>query len=140
MFKNYKNTIFLTVAIIAVVLIIYWRGKKAGEKETPKEVPLPIDTQGGNVTTFNPGPLTDALHDDINEIFGIRNIEPYRELLTISNSQLVAVYNDWNQRYYAEDSRTLPQAIKHEMTSLFSFTWPTLAETVLDRFKSLNLI
>jgi hypothetical protein len=139
MFKQYKNTIIITVAIIAVVLIIYWRGKKAGERETPKEVPLPTDTQGGNVT-FNPGALTDALHDDINEMFGIRDIEPYRELLTISNSQLVAVYNDWNNRYYLDDNRTLPQAIKHEMTSLFSFTWPTIAETVLERFKSLNLI
>lgn len=129
----------IAVAIIVIVLVIFFIGKKSGKKSAPKPVDLPPDTQPGGITQFNPGPYTDNLHEDITEIWGFRNSKPYSDLLSLSNTQVVAVYNDWNNRYYSEDNETLYQAIAAERFYTFTLGWPALRQTVLDRLWSLGL-
>jgi hypothetical protein len=129
------TTLFL---LLVMVLGVYFLGRKSGKKYVPDEVELPPDTQPGGATNFNPGPVTDAIYRDIYS-WGLRSTQPYRDALNLSNSQLVAVYNDWNKRYFQKDKETLPQAIAGERT-LWNYDWTITAGALLSRFKSLNLV
>lgn len=128
------------ILLIALILYLVFR---AGKKYRPSTVILPPDTQPGGITTFNPGTYTDALYNDIVCWFCTRDIAAWQDLLELSNSQIVAVYNDWNKRYYEKDKQTLVQALKGEYTTSIIFgtalDWKDLADTVVARFQSLGL-
>lgn len=134
---KYKTVIGIVVSIIIIITVIYILGRRSIKKQIPKDVELPSDTQAGGQTNFNPGPFTDAVYEDITEIIGTRDSVPYQNLLGLSNSQLVAVYNDWNQRYYSKVKQTLTQAIADEMT-IWNYSWVTVAGTLIERLKGLN--
>lgn len=123
--------------ILVIILVIYYKGKSAGKKYAPDPVTLPSDTQGNNVpANWNPGTITDALEQDVYG-YGLHNIAPYRDALKLSNSQLVAVHNDWNQRKYSKHQETLRQAIAVEF-----YTQGTVrgaARTLEDRLETLGL-
>lgn len=139
--KNWKPILITFVAVLAVALIIYFAGKKAGKATLPQEVKLPSDTQNQNRQenpTFNPGPYTDAIYQDIYEVLGMHNKAPYVELLKLSNTELVAVYNDWNKRYYSKDKETIVQAIKGEWT-IWNFESDIRMKSVVDRYNALGL-
>jgi hypothetical protein len=134
---KYKTGLIVMVSIIIIIVIVYILGRRSIKKQIPKEVELPSDTQSGNSSNFNPGPYTDAIYEDITEIFGTRDSKPYQDLLGLSNTQLVAVYNDWNQRYYSKSKETLTQAIAKE-TTIWNYSWLSVAGTLINRLKSLN--
>jgi hypothetical protein len=138
--KNFspKNIAIVIVVILIIVAIIYFLGKKAGKKTTPQEVELPSDIQPNEITSFNPGPYTDAIFQDVNELFGFRDAEPYNQALGLSNTQLVAVYNDWNQRYLNKVGKTMTKAIQDE-TTLWNYSFISAAKTLIDRLKNLKL-
>lgn len=136
---KYKTVIGIVVTIIIIIAVIYILGRRSIKKQIPKDVELPSDTQPGGQTNFNPGPYTDAVYEDITEIIGTRDSLPYQALLSLSNTQLVAVYNDWNQRYYTKLKETLTQAISKEYT-IWNYSWTSVAGTLIDRLKSLNCI
>jgi len=137
--KEYKNILIALVVTVIIVLIIYFVGKRAGKQYTPSEVELPPDVPTGGNYTFNPGPYTDALHEDINEMWGLRDKKAYTNLLNLGNSQLIAIYNDWNKRYYSEDNETLTQAISGEYFGISVYDWRPIVTQLLDRLKALNL-
>lgn len=138
--KNFspKNIAIVIVVILIIVAIIYFLGKRAGKKTTPQEVELPSDIQPNEITSFNPGPYTDAIFQDVNELFGFRDAEPYNQALGLSNTQLVAVYNDWNQRYLNKVGKTMTKAIQDE-TTLWNYSFISAAKTLIDRLKNLKL-
>lgn len=138
--KNAKAIIIIVVVVIGIVLAIYFSGKRAGKKTVPAPVPLPADTRGGSISpTFNPGPYTDPIWEDIDEIFGVHEAAPYVALNKLSNSELVAVYNDWNQRYFTKAGhKTMPQAIKGEYT-FWNTQWATVAGLIVERYAAMGL-
>lgn len=135
----FKNKWFwIVVVVLGIILFIYFSGRAAGRKFVPKDVIIPSDTQPiGSTGNFNPGPYTDAVYNDINT-FLPHSTAPYDDLIKLSNSQLVAVYNDWSQRYYSKSNETMVQALKGE-SSLFNVAWVYGVDAVLKRFASLNL-
>lgn len=135
--SKYKTVIGVVIGIIIIIAVIYILGRRSIKNRIPKDVELPPDTQPGDQTNFNPGPFTDAIYEDISEIIGVHDSQPYQALLGLSNSQLVAVYNDWNQRYYNKYKQTLTQAIAGE-SSVWNYSWLSVAGTLIDRLKSLN--
>lgn len=137
-FLKYRTQIIILVIVLVIILTIYFLGKHAGKKYVPKEVPLPADTQPGEMKNFNPGTYTDAVKDELYG-FGFRSAGPYNELLTLSNSQFVAVYNDWNKRYFEKHNETLPGAIKAEMGTVWNYSWVTAVGAVLERCSKLGL-
>lgn len=133
-----KAILIAIAAILVVVAIIYFLGKKAGKRITPQEVELPSDIQPNEVSSFNPGPFTDAIFEDVNETFGFRDAQPYNQALGLSNTQLVAVYNDWNNRYFNKAHKTMTKAIQDE-TTIWNYSFISAAQTLIDRLKSLKL-
>lgn len=125
------------ILLIALILYLVYR---AGKKYVPGPVILPPDTQPGGITTFNPGTYTDAIHTDITCYFCVHSSTPYADANALSNSQIVAIYNDWNKRYFEEDKETIVQAIKKERDTFgLNFAWQYSAGTLITRFESLGL-
>lgn len=139
-FGKYRNIVIGIIIVIVVVLIIYFWGKRNGKKYTPKDVTLPADTQGTGVPlNWNPATITDDIHEDLDEIVGVHSAIPYENAITLSNSQLVAVWNDWNHRYFNDfGNKNIVQAIKSE-TSLWNYDWALATKALVERYASLGL-
>lgn len=138
-FWDKNATLIIWVIIVLVIVgIIYYAGRKRGKQYVPQDIVIPVDTQSpGTPSTYNPGPITDAIHEDLDEAFGYHESQPYRAALKLSNSQLAAVYNDWNKRYARDfDGKTIIQAIEDEYT-LWNITWATVAGELVARFRTL---
>ncbi len=127
-FKNFKgdekrSMIFALVAFILSWLITRQLVSKAVEAETKPDPVIynPNNTGGGSIgngnsnPNFNPRPLTDALQQDIYEVWGIRNNSIYEQVAALNDIELLAVYNDYTDRYYSKDSETLIQAMNGEI-------------------------
>lgn len=142
--EKYSEWIIIIALIIIAIVIIYFMGRKQGKKYTPDDVDLPPDTQpvgtdGSSLSTWNPGPITDAIAADLSEFWGSHDAQPYNDALALSNSQLVAVYNDWNHRYFNDfDQKTLIGAIQDDWTA-WNYSWATATSTLVQKLKSLGL-
>lgn len=135
-----KNSgLIITIVIILIIVgIIYYVGKHAGTKYKPMDIVIPPDIQApGTPGIYNPSPITDAIYEDVSEKFGVHETEPYAAALKLSNSQLAAVYNDWNQRYSEKfDHKTIIQAIQGEYT-IWNYDWKIITGQLVNRFKTL---
>lgn len=123
----------ITVIIILILLIVYFIGKRAGKAVFPDAVEIPDDRPGTGTKQFNPGGLTDALESDIYGYWP-RNMQPYQDLLQLSDAGFVTVYNDWNKRYHKKHSETLRQAMAAEI-----YMNKTPIKTIFQRMDRLNL-
>ncbi len=136
---KYSEIIILILLAGVAVTIIYFSGKKKGKQYRPEDVVLPPDNQGsGNTDTFSPAPYTDAIKDEIYS-WGFRDATPLEDINSLSNSKFVAVYNDWNKRYYGKDKETLVGAIKKE-SSLWNYAWDGAKLTFINKAQTLNLV
>lgn len=136
---NKNKGIVITIFVILVIIgVIYYIGKGAGRKYVPDDIVIPTDTQSpGTPSNWNPGPYTDAIFQDLDEVFGVHEAKPYHAANQLSNSQLAAVYNDFNKRYSKDfDSKTIIQAIESEFT-IWNQEWANIAGALVQRFKSL---
>lgn len=136
---NLKVYIIVGLIIVAILVAVFLIGRHKGKQYTPSTVKLPSDTQGIAVpSNWNPGTITDAIHYDVYCKVCFRSTQPYTDAAALSNSQLVAVHNDWNQRYFSENKETLRQAIEAEYSALNSAA-STAMGIVTDKLKSLGL-
>lgn len=124
--------------IIVILLIIYFIWKKFNNRYIPaKDVTLPPDTQSGNITTWNPGSYTDAIFNDLNDTFTPHSSTPYVNANQLSNSQLVAIYNDWNERYKSKFSNLdIISAVEGDFT-VWNYDWTIVAGAFASRMKTL---
>lgn len=129
---------WILLAIIITAIVIYYFGKKAGQAVAPKTVTLPGDIIGPGGNQFNPGPYTDGMYNDIyGGLFTPRDSTPYANALNLSDSQLVAVYNDWNNRYWAKDNETIIDALNGEHLAFMSTSFRDLRDQLVSRFQKL---
>lgn len=126
------------IIVIAVIIILYLLYRAYNNRYVPaKDVQLPSDTQAGGITNWNPGQYTDAIFEDLDEVAGVHEAQPYTEALNLSNSQMVAIYNDWNQRYKSKfDNKDIIAAIEGEFTA-WNYSWSTAAGNFATRMKTL---
>jgi hypothetical protein len=140
--KNFKSTLIIIIVVLVILVSIFLLGRYKGKKYVPKEVSLPSDTQpingGGVSTSFNPGPYTDAIASDVYDFFSLHSSQPYNDVLALSNTQVVAIYNDWNKRYFSKHNETLPAAIKAESTG-WNYSWVTATGALITRLTKLGL-
>lgn len=133
--KFVQNTIKITLVVLGIIAGIVIYKKIKDYLSRPPMVPIPNDqtSSGAPINQFDPKPITDAIHQDVYEIFGSRNNQAYNDFLNLSNSEIAVVYNDWTNRYYSADGETLTTAIAGELVPF------TQQKFVLDRLKTLNL-
>src|ERR1051325_2340441 len=111
---EYGNIVIIVVIAIIILMVIYFWGKSQGKKYVPQDVDLPEGEGGAN---FNPGTYTDAIYEDLDEVAGVHEEEPYKNALALSNAQLAVIYNDWNHRYAKDfDNKDLIGAIQDDWT------------------------
>jgi len=138
---NYFNSLSLTtkIIIVIVIIIIIYLIYRAYKKKyvQAKDVVLPPDTQGGNITNWNAGSYTDAIYNDVNDVFTPHSSLPYESANKLSNSQLVAIYNDWNARYKSKfDNKDIIDAVLGEFTWV-NYDWRLAAGAFTERMKTL---
>ena len=95
------------------------------------------DGNGSEQTAFEPKPFTDAIYNDIYENIGVRNTAAYTDLLNLSNTNLVQVYNDWTHRYFNKEGETLTAAIAGEWGFWYN-SFATVRDTLVSKLKALN--
>ncbi|NCX94950.1 MAG: hypothetical protein EBX41_00825 [Chitinophagia bacterium] len=130
----------ITLGATALAFLLAWaitaRITKEAAKSKPKNVD--IDRAGAYGYDYDPTALTDALYDDLKPQFlnWARDDASYDKLLSLDNTSLAKVYNDWNNRYYTELKESLPAAIAaegflFETTKFKRFTQKALADRFL---------
>lgn len=137
---NPRLILYSSIAGIALILVFFFIGKSYGKSIPPKPVTLPNDngSSTGQAPDIKIMQITDALKEDIYSWF-TRDSAPYVELMGLSDTDFVRVYNDWNARYFSKDNQTLKQAIEGEFLSSTSFTFYNLKPQLMERFQRLSL-
>lgn len=137
--QNAKIYIIIFLIVVLILLAVFFIGKYKGKQYAPETVILPSDIQGSNVpTNWNPGSITDGIYHDLDTYLS-HDATPYNDALALSNSQLVAVHNDWNKRYFKEfGNMTLVQAIQDEST-VWNYAWSSSTGALVNKLKSLGL-
>lgn len=132
-----KNPMFWVFALVfsAVAYAIYSLESKGGKVTAGTQNIQIQDASGQNVSyAFNPRPYTDRLKETIYSKFAIfSDAKPYHDLLGLKNPEIVAVAQDWNNRYYNLDQESLLQAINNEYLD------SDLLATINAKFASLNI-
>lgn len=126
------------VVIIAAILgAAYFVGKAAGVAKASKPVPLP---HGGSDIPkgWDPGILTEQLHEIIDGWDWSNDKEKVLvRLIDLTDGQLVAVYNTYNNRYgnggWFSSKETLTQALQGEW-----FSFGSVAPQVISRLQTLK--
>jgi hypothetical protein len=136
---SYKTTIIITIIVIVLIMIIaayfYYQGKK-----TTTIAKVPVDNPDG---TNNPSGVGDGvisqisgdLHSDMNgwNILG-HNVTPYQQLVALSDTDFVRVYNLFNTNYEPASKETLIGWINDE-----DFWNKDVQNSILERAARLDL-
>lgn len=130
-----KN-MYLAIAVIVLLLVIFFVGKSYGKNKPPNAINVPDDDVDG-VISYDPTSLTDALYKDIKgvSLLGYHDTTPYFELNKLSDGNLVIVMNDWDNRYYGKNKETLFEAISNEY---FLFNQIDTVNAIVSRLKKLE--
>lgn len=131
---KYKWWILAAIVLLVIIIIAYKRGKSY----RPQQVKLPPDIQTGNPDTFDPTNYTDSIFRDIDCVACTHDSGPYNNANTLSNSQITAIWNDWNRRYYQKWSMDMATAMCGEWT-YWNINWANAVCTLYNRFKALGL-
>jgi hypothetical protein len=140
----------VVVSILVIGILIYKSGKKKGSVEQaalPDDMPI-LSASGAKIGTLTTDQaktvreLSQKLFTEIDS-WGTVNDEPFKQLVELSDTLFVAVYNDYSKNYYSKTKKTLAQSISG-LYSLGSYSTVTvgtsqLKETIMNRFAKLNL-
>ena len=115
-FDKYKIYLYTAIIAIALIIAIYYYGRKS---VITKPQTLPQDVVNGALTEAEKTQtetLAVSLYDDMKgvNIWFNRNYEPHKEYLALSDKMFVAVYNKFNQKYFASSKQTLKQWYEEE--------------------------
>jgi hypothetical protein len=134
-----KIILYMAIFIVVIVIAIYFIKKNNLVAPPPVTLPNDINPEADSQGNFNPTPYTDALYNEIYASwYKARDVTPYDNALQLSNSELAAVDNDWNQRYFSKDGEKLSQAIDNEYTSFFSNSFPFIKTQLVAKLQKLE--
>ena len=136
---KYKGQIIIAIIIIAVVLTIYFHGKKQGRDKV--EGPQVNYPKGGNDIPkgWNPEILAKKLYNSMKGVFSTASAKEkvWSELLLLpTDEMLIAAYNAFNQLYFKEGKGTLTDWIRDEF---YFNVIGSVKGDVLNRLERLNL-
>jgi len=110
--------------LLVILILVYFSGKKAGKSRAPKDKPLPTGGQGipivgidasGNQIAWSPDALAKELFDVLDGFDTSGTQEPvFGAALSLTDDQLTAVYNRWNNLYYDKENMTLTEWLNSE--------------------------
>lgn len=109
----------LIVVIIAAYILSLVLSKQAlrlisNVTDKPPAVDVPVGVGGAVPNGFDAERWATLLRDDVYTIFAVRNVDLYRQLAGMNESQLAAIGNAFNRLYYAEHNESILQAMDAE--------------------------
>ncbi len=121
------------IAILILSLFSYYKGKASGTTNIDF-APLPKNNQVLNEDEAKRIRVyTRKIHEDLTEIFGLRDHNLYEQMNSERDHVIVSIYNDFNDLYGKEEKGTLTQWIIDEVA-------PSLAMDIFqNRLLALNL-
>jgi hypothetical protein len=125
-FKNPKTLLIIGIAIILIIVTVYIIGKRAGKSDYP-DFYVPPDAPDGGIYVDN-NFVQNIVAKMYSELKGYALITTYyystwSDYATCSDSNFVAAYNLFNDKYYNDQSRTLIEWIKHDRNQLGNYIW-----------------
>jgi hypothetical protein len=150
-FLKYKTLMMIIGVVAALTAIIYFIGRRAGKNaaSSPWNAPLPADGQHATgllvvdpakVRTVSDDLYLDLKKWDWNPITFSRNVAIYEQFNSLSDTEFVAVYNDWNIRFSKEfNGKSLLIVIKDE-TGWGLARFNSLRNTIVQRCQRLKLV
>lgn len=134
---NWKY-VLIGVIILALLLYIYFAGKRAGKIGKPNIVGLPKDIGGTPIAGNQIREISTGLYDDMEETpWSGHNYTYYNEWVKLSDTGFVAVYNDFNEQYSSLGEGTLKAWI---MSQTYTFDGGLISDIILPRMAKLNLV
>lgn len=144
LYRRGKSAQWLIAGVVITFLIVWLVTRQVTKTienitESPDHVNVDPDAAGTIDQNFDPRPYTNQLKDDIYAAWWvIRDGAIYATILQLSNANLVKIYNDWNERYYALDKETMIQAMQGETYGNFNATAHNAA-SIISRLKGMGL-
>jgi hypothetical protein len=145
----------ITTAIIAVGLYIVTTQitkRMLAAAQKPKDVTITPDVPGtvdngstnANTGAFDAAGWAKRLYDDISPFNWLQlghDPQLYKDMVLLSNANLLAIYNEWTHTYYSQyDNRTLTKALKDEsFPNMINGTNDTV-KTIINRLESLQAV
>jgi len=141
----FKKIAAVAVAVVVLIVILQVYRKIKYRVQQPPRIPVPNDNPFGAVTpgSYNPGPLTVKLYEDIRGWKFFNNYAPWKELSELSDTDVVKVMNEWDKRYFATWGETLLEAFagetRYRVNTWFSTThFLTILRARLERLEKLR--
>jgi hypothetical protein len=138
-----KSYIVGFVLIVIIIAVAYFSGKSKGSEDYP-EFPVPDDTPGStiNLDQAKVQRIAVGLHNDLDSFFLFEryNTSLWQEFASSSDTEFVAIYNYFNDKWYADKSKTLRERIESRPISWFSGRLRSTIAKILQRLTRLNLV
>lgn len=137
----------IAIAIILVIALLIVTGKIIRELKKPANANY-VEGGGPVATNFNAAKYAKSMFDVIDGLFTSANSKnkAAEELMRLTDNELIAVYNYWNDEYstktsYGEKFGTLPNSMSKEQNVPFISVGETNSwKDLQNRFARLNLI
>jgi len=130
------------VLILGVGLLIYFSGKSAGKKKSTLNLSSGAGA-GGEAPTISESEvrtLAQKLFSDMEGAnFWGHNADAWNSFLSLSDTDVTRVYNEFNSKYQKETSQSLVQWVESETTTGLD-SWDSIKPIVQQRFAKLKLI
>lgn len=110
----------------------------ADTQDKPKQVDIPA---GALPASFNGKVWADRLYNDISCFICTRDKDLYRDMVNMTDYELLDIANHWNRHHYTKDKETMALAMRREWYDIFSLgseTWDN-ATALQKRFENLGI-
>ncbi len=132
-----KQILITAVIVFLIIALISFHFYRKGKKTTTIVQP-PADNGTGpavNVPTTTITAIANDLHTDMDGFnFSGHDVKPYQELMALSNTDFVRVYNTFNTLFQGPSGQTLREWIESE-----SYAFDDVVESIIQRFNALNI-
>lgn len=146
--KSKKKTGLIIGGVILLLLILFYLAYRKGKK-TVTLAKLPVDDpklgqQSSAVGGAVVSQIVTDLYNDMKGVnwFAAHNIEPYNQLMSLSDTDFTKAYNFWNTKYQVQEGggldNTLTGWIKSQ-SSIWYSPFETVRTAILKRLGKLNL-
>jgi len=130
----------IIVVILIAAIILYRTGKKKGQSEGVINISKPPEDGGGKLTIDEINVLVKSIYDDMAGVnFAGHDIETWKKILSLSNTDFVKVYNEFNNDYQVKSKESLKSWLQNE-SSYLQPQWDLVKQTVIERMNNLNLL
>lgn len=130
-----------SLLVIGLFVWVYFSGKANGATNINLSNPL-TNGEAPSASQAEVSQLAGKLHADLDGVntFGHDN-QAYQDLLAMSDTDFIRVYNEFNHRFQKDSGQTFHQWLNNEETWIqVGSKWPPLRDAAIQRMNKLKLL